>query len=206
MTLTSKGGQNWLFWTDIETTGLNHDTDQILQIACVLTNMDLSVRFVFPETTIRHPQEILEKMDTWCKEHHGRSGLVTKVQHSQTCLSEAEDALLHFLNHHVAVNDVVYIAGNSVHFDKRFIDHHMPRLSSRLRYRILDVSSLSLMFDNLFPYLKTLKPEKRYAHTAEADILESIDEYDFYKTYLAYKLQCPDNDTTNETTNETTKF
>lgn len=189
MTFASSKGDIWLLWTDIETTGLNQDTDQILQIASVLTNIDLSVRFVFPETTIHHPDETLSKMDTWCKEQHTRSGLVTKVQHSQTSLSEAENALLHFLNHHVAVSDVIYIAGNSVHFDKRFIDKYMPRLSSRLRHRILDVSSLSLMFDNLFPYLKTLKPEKRFSHTAEADILESIDEYDFYKTYMYSKLR-----------------
>jgi oligoribonuclease len=188
MSLTPTKSNIWLLWTDIETTGLNHDEDQILQIASVLANIDLSVRFVFPETTIHHSEETLDKMDSWCKEHHARSGLVTKVQNSQISLSDAEDALIRFLNHHAAVNDVIYIAGNSVHFDKRFIDHHMKRLSSRLRYRILDVSSLSLMFDNLFPYLKTIKPGKSYSHTAEADILESIEEYDFYKTYLYSKL------------------
>jgi oligoribonuclease len=199
-------GNNWLLWTDIETTGLDHDADKILQIASVLTNIDLSVRFVFPETTIYHDDETLSKMDTWCKETHTRSGLVMKVRHSQTSLKDAEDTLLHFLNHHIAVNDVVYIAGNSVHFDKRFIDRHMPRLSARLRYRILDVSSLSLVFDNLFPYFKSLKPEKRYCHTAEADILESIDEYDFYKTYLTSNLRdSRDSPLTPETTTHTTK-
>lgn len=174
----------WLLWTDIETTGLDVDHCKILQIACILTNMDMSLKFVFPETNIKCEESSLENMDEWCKIHHGESGLVEKVRHSHISLEDAENSIIGFLNYHVTVNDTIYIAGNSVHFDKKFIDKYMPRLSNRLRYRILDVSSIALLFDHVFQDAARDKPAKKYNHTAELDIIESVDEYDFYKTYL----------------------
>lgn len=170
----------WLLWTDIETTGLDEKKDEILQIACVLTDMSLSIEHVFPETNLSCSKKVLDNMDTWCKEHHGKSGLTQKVENSQISLGDAENSIVGFVNHHASVNDVIYIAGNSVHFDKRFIDKYMPKLSKRLSYKILDVSSIALMFDNLVSGLKSRKPTKLYLHTAQADILESIEEYKFY--------------------------
>jgi oligoribonuclease len=169
----------WLLWVDVETTGLNADKHDILQIACVLTDFALTIQHTFGQRTIQQ-QLSLDDWDPWCREQHKKSNLYNDVQMSTLTTQDAEKSILCWLNSFLGVRDVVYIAGNSVHFDKQFIDKHMPRLSQRISYRIVDVTSFSLVCKHINPDVYETRPKKEYNHTALDDILESINEYKYY--------------------------
>jgi oligoribonuclease len=176
--------RNLLLWIDIETTGLDYVNDKILQIACVLTDFELKFLNIFPELTLCCDTYTLNNMSDWCKVTHQESGLIEKCKNSNITLKEAEMSIINNINHFVGMQDTLYIAGNSVHFDKRFIDIQMPELSRRLSHRILDVSSFALVFKNLNLLNNKIKIEKTYNHTAQSDILESINEYKQYLDYM----------------------
>ena len=170
----------WLLWVDIETTGLDADKDQILQIACILTDFHLTIQHTFGQLTIHQPEYNLENWNPWCVEQHTKSNLVDEVRMSKTTLAETEKSILGWLNSYLAVKDTIYIAGNSVHFDKQFLYKHMPMLSKRLSHRIMDVTSFALVCKHTSPEVYMNRPHKSYSHTALQDILESIAEYRYY--------------------------
>lgn len=171
---------NWLLWTDIETTGLDIENDTILQIACALTDFKLIHEHIFPEFTFKCET----KLSDWCETTHTQSGLMKLVEKSTTEIKEAEEYILNIINCYLTVKDQLYIAGNSVHFDKKFIDKHMPKLANRLSHRIVDVSSFSLVYAELHPEIHQNRPIKRHLHTAQSDIMESIEEYRYYTQNL----------------------
>lgn len=172
----------WMLWVDIETTGLDAQEDQILQIACILTSCKDDNQVYSIEYTINHDQHTLDNMSEWCKKQHKESGLYDQVLRSNCQLQDVEKHVILCLNQHLKVMDKVYLAGNSVHFDKKFIDNHMPLLSARLSYRIIDVSTIAILCNNIAPELYINRPQKTHCHTAMQDILESIKEYKYYKT------------------------
>lgn len=175
---------NWLLWIDLETTGLDVQSCHILQIACILTDFNTSIFHSLPEINIKTNEQILKDMDSWCQNQHNNSGLIEKVKKSETTILDAENQIIKFLENHTKNEDTIYIAGNSVHFDKKFIDYHLSTLSKKLDYRIIDVSSIALICKNLNQEVYNQRPIKRYLHTAESDLLESIMEYRYYKEYF----------------------
>jgi oligoribonuclease len=170
----------WLLWLDLETTGLDVISCKILQCASVLTDFRLDIRQVNNECTIWCDDATLDKMDDWCKEHHTKSGLIDEVKKSKLTVQDIESDILFCLNYQVALRDTIYLAGNSVHFHKRFIEKFMPTLNFRLSHMVLDVSSLAIVCRQLNPNVYSDKPPKTYNHTSMSDILETIDEYAFY--------------------------
>lgn len=170
---------NWLLWIDIETDGLDPIDNNILQIACILTNFNLETEHYSQEYTIHYTEKDLNLSD-WCKNQHHKSGLLKKVYNSNISLQEAELDIIKLLNCYISVKDIVHIAGNSVYFDKSFIDRHMPLLSSRLNRRVVDVSSISILCNNLSNNIYNNKPIKINNHTALCDIRESITELKYY--------------------------
>jgi len=170
----------WLLWIDVETTGLDAERHAILQIACVLTDFAVTIQHIFGQSTIRQPNLVLQNWDPWCIEHHTKSKLLDEVKSSATTLIDAEKSIVNWLNSFLTVKDVLYIAGNSVHFDKQFIDKHMPMLSRRLSYRVVDITSFALVCRHINPDFYDKRPKKEYHHTALHDIIESIAEYKYY--------------------------
>lgn len=170
---------DWLLWIDIETDGLNPNKNNILQIACILTDFKLEIQHYLPEFTIYYSEKDLNLSD-WCKEQHTKSGLLPNVFSSNYKLQDVEKTIINFLNCHVGIKDTVHIAGNSVYFDKSFIDIHMPFLSKRLNRRVVDVSSISILCKNLNKNCYLEKPIKSNNHTALSDIEESIMEMKYY--------------------------
>lgn len=173
---------DWLLWVDIETSGLNVENDYILQLACILTNFKDTVIHYKQEFTFGHDKFILDNMSEWCQKQHAESGLIERVLESTLQLQEAEKQILMNMNLHLTIRDKLYLAGNSVHFDKKFIDKHMPVLSSRLSHRIIDVSTVAILCKNLAPEIYEFRPTKMHCHTAMQDILESMNEYRYYRT------------------------
>jgi oligoribonuclease len=170
---------NNLIWIDMEMTGLQPDSDRILEIAMLVTDAELALVAEGPLIVVHQPDEVLEAMDSWNRNTHKKSGLTERVRASTTCEAEAEQRALDFLAQHVAPNNSP-MCGNSICQDRRFLARWMPRLEAHFHYRNLDVSTLKELVRRWKPeLLKGFAKEGR--HEAMADILESIEELKFYR-------------------------
>ena len=171
-----------LVWIDLEMTGLNPDEDRIIEIATVITDLNLKVLEQGPVLAIHQEDAVLNAMDEWNTRTHGETGLVERVRASSIDEREAEELTLQFVSRHVK-KKTSPLCGNSICQDRRFLCRHMPRLEQWLHYRNLDVSTLKALADYWFPGLTT-EFVKRGAHEALSDIMESIAELRFYRRRL----------------------
>ncbi len=171
--------QNNLIWIDMEMTGLQPDSDRILEIALLVSDPQLAVLAQGPVLVIRQPDEVLGAMDSWNKSVHAKSGLIDKVKASALSEAQAEARALEFLAQHVPVN-ASPMCGNSICQDRRFLARWMPRLEAYFHYRNLDVSTMKELVRRWKPEVaKNLVKENK--HEALADILESIEELKYYR-------------------------
>jgi oligoribonuclease len=176
---------DYLIWIDLEMTGLMPETDQIIEIATVLTDKDLNVIAEGPDLAIHQPEEVLARMDSWNQRQHGGSGLLTRVRSSHMTLAEAERQTLLFLSTHLLPN-ISPMCGNSICQDRRFLARLMPELERFFHYRNLDVSTLKELARRWHPSL-VKGYTKESAHLAQADIYESISELRYYRECLFVK-------------------
>ena len=174
--------QNNLLWVDMEMSGLNPDTDKVLEIAIVVTDNNLNTVVEAPVLVVRQPDIVLDAMDAWNKSTHGRSGLVERVKASTLTEVDVENRLVDFLQHYVPAG-VSPMCGNSVHQDRRFMARHLPKLEAFFHYRNLDVSTLKELMKRWRPELAA-GMTKHGRHEALADIYESIDELKYYREHF----------------------
>lgn len=171
-----------LVWIDLEMTGLDPLNDRIIEIAVVVTDPALNVRREGPVFAIHQSDEVLDAMDAWNKGTHGRSGLIDRVKASSVDELTAQARVLEFLKQYVAAGKSP-MAGNSICQDRRFLARNMPELEAFFHYRNLDVSTLKELARRWKPsILEGFK--KAQAHTALADIHESIDELAYYRQHF----------------------
>jgi oligoribonuclease len=171
-----------LVWLDCEMTGLDPEVDRIIEIAIVVTGPDLMPRVEGPVFAIHQSDEQLDKMDAWNKGTHGRSGLIDKVKASAVTEAQAEEALLAFMTKYVPKLGSP-MCGNTIGQDRRFLVKYMPRLESYFHYRNLDVSTLKELAKRWRPDVYA-SFKKQQAHTALADVHESIDELLHYREHF----------------------
>lgn len=174
-----------LVWIDLEMTGLDPDTDVIIEIATVVTDRHLAVLAEGPVFAIHQSDQTLALMDEWNTRQHGESGLTERVRASHVSSEEAEQASLDFLRRY-AEQGLSPMCGNSICQDRRFLIRHMPELAGFFHYRNLDVSSLKILAQLWVPDLVS-GFEKHSTHLALADIHDSIRELRFYRERL-FKL------------------
>lgn len=165
------------FWVDMEMTGLDENKDSILEIAIIITDIDFNPLEEF-ERVVYQPPAVLDAMNDWCKKHHGKSGLTEAVKDGRP-LVEVDMEILGLIEKNYPKNKKIVLAGNSVSNDQRFILKYMPKMASRLHYRVIDVSSLKEIFRKKWK----IEVKKQKTHRAIDDIRESIKEL---KTYLQY--------------------
>lgn len=171
-----------LVWVDMEMTGLEPDTDRVIEVAVVVTDMHLNVLAEGPVFVIHQSDETLDKMDAWNKGTHGRSGLIDKVKASTVTEAQAEEQLIAFMKQWVPKGKSP-MCGNTIGQDRRFMVRYMPKLEAFFHYRNIDVSTLKEL-------CKRWKPEivsgfkKHQMHTAMADIVESIEELKYYREHF----------------------
>lgn len=170
---------NRIVWVDLEMTGLDLDRDHILEMACIVTDGNLNVIEEGPDIVIHQPKEILDNMNEWCVEQHGKSGLTKAVQESKVSLGEAEELMLKFVETHCPKGKCP-LGGNSVHCDKKFLDKYMERFIDHLHYRIIDVSTVKELCRRWYPDLMSINT-KDGSHRALQDIKESIEELKYYR-------------------------
>jgi len=173
--------ENNLVWVDMEMSGLNPDSDRVLEIAIVITDSELEVVAEGPVLVVHQSDAVLGGMDNWNTSTHGRSGLTAKVRESTMDESMASDLLLAFMQQHVPPGKSP-MCGNSICQDRRFMARWMPRLEACFHYRNLDVSTLKELARRWNPGVYR-SFEKKSRHEALADIYESIDELKHYRTH-----------------------
>jgi oligoribonuclease len=171
-----------LVWIDLEMTGLDPDSDHIIEIATIITDHQLHVIEEGPIFAISQPEEKLEGMDEWNQRHHGASGLIERVRTSEIDEREAEWQTIEFIRKHVAENTSP-LCGNSICQDRRFLYRYMPDLERYLHYRNLDVSTLKELARRWAPSIAQ-GVKKRATHRAMDDIRESIEELRYYRQHF----------------------
>ena len=180
-TTLASNDQN-LVWIDLEMTGLYPDTDRIIEIAVVVTDAQLGNRIEGPVFAVHQSDAALDAMDAWNKGTHGKSGLTDRVKASVVDEAQAQAQVIEFLKRFVP-KSTSPMCGNSICQDRRFLANHMPQLEAFFHYRNLDVSTLKELAKRWKPgILAGFK--KAQAHTALADIHESIDELAYYREHL----------------------
>lgn len=155
-------------------TGLDPETDRIVEAAVIITNKQLEPVFEW-ESPVRQPPEVLDNMNDWCKHHHAASGLLDRIQEGIT-ESELDDKLAEITLQYFKKKNPCVIAGNSISQDRKFIDAYLPQFSSRIHYRMLDVSSFKIVFREMLGR----EFKKQNTHRALDDIRESIAELKYY--------------------------
>lgn len=168
-----------LLWIDLEMTGLNPKEDKICEVAAIATDMDLNEIATYEAVVKVNDKIMKERMvgGFWEKNNKSRDALFEQNKNGKD-VKEVEKDLLSFLDKNF--NQTVYLAGNSIHQDRKFIAKEMPELDKRLHYRMLDVSAWKIYFENALGK-KFIKPDN---HRALDDINGSIEEFKWYLTFL----------------------
>ena len=173
---------NNLIWIDMEMSGLNPDTDRVLEIALVVTDSQLNTVAEGPVLVVHQADAVLDGMDDWNKSTHAKSGLVERVKASRLTEAEVEQRLVAFLSGYVPPK-ISPMCGNSVHQDRRFLARHLPALEAYFLYRNLDVSTLKELAKRWKPGIMA-GLVKHGKHEALADIHESIEELKYYREHF----------------------
>jgi len=166
-----------MFWIDMEMTGLDEKTCKILEVAVVITDQNLNAidslhRVVF------QPKDVMDQMDKWCSDTHGKSGLTEEVAKGVK-LAQVEQELIDLGKKHFGTDKII-LSGNSVFQDRKFIDAYMPEFQKILHYRLIDVSSFKEVFKSRY----NIRFEKKDNHRAKSDIHESIAELKHYLSFV----------------------
>ena len=170
---------NNLIWIDMEMSGLSPDNDRVLEVAIVITDSQLNVVAEGPVKVVHQADDVFERMDSWNKSTHKKSGLIDRVKAATQGETEVEAELIAFLAQY-SPQSASPMCGNSICQDRRFLAKHMPKLEAFFHYRNLDVSTLKELAKRWKPGIMA-GFAKHGKHEALADIHESIEELKYYK-------------------------
>ncbi|RTE66554.1 oligoribonuclease [Amphritea opalescens] len=171
--------QNNLIWIDLEMTGLDPEHDRIIEIATIVTDSQLNILAEGPNLVIHQSDALLDGMDEWCTNQHGKSGLTQKVRDSLISERQAELDTIAFIDQYVD-QGASPICGNSIGQDRRFLVKYMPELENWFHYRNLDVSTIKELARRWAPEVLD-GVVKKGSHLALDDIIDSINELAHYR-------------------------
>ncbi|MEI2833899.1 MAG: oligoribonuclease [Acidimicrobiia bacterium] len=174
----------YLVWADCEMTGLDTESDTLVEIALVVTDSDLNIIDPGIDIVIQETGEKLDSMKDIVKKMHEKSGLTKEILNSNVSLKEAETMCLKYLRKLGIQGGSAPLCGNSIGVDRRFLDKYMPKLDYFLHYRSVDVSSFKELCRRWYPDIFKARPEKLGNHRALDDILGSIDEMKYYRDHM----------------------
>ena len=186
-----------LVWIDCEMTGLDIERDALIEIACLVTDAELTVLDEGVDLVIKPPAEALAGMPEVVREMHTASGLLAELPSGIT-IAEAQDIVLGYVRGHVGEPKKVPLCGNSIATDRWFIARDMPELDAYLHYRMVDVSSIKELARRWYPRAYFASPDKNGGHRALADIKESVQELRYYREAVFVPQPGPDSITARE--------
>ncbi len=183
-----------LVWIDCEMTGLDPAFDEIVEIAAIVTDADLTEIDAGITLVVKPGDEPLVRMDPFVVNMHTESGLITEIPDGIS-LAEAQERVLAYVRQHVPDARRAPLAGSSVYVDRMFLAHYMPELDAHLHYRLVDVSTIKELAKRWYPRVYFNAPAKTGNHRALADIRESIAELRYYRDAILVEQPGPDSDT-----------
>jgi oligoribonuclease len=170
----------YLVWIDCEMTGLNPDTECLVEIAAVITDTELNVMDEGIDLVIRPRAGTIEAMGDYVRKMHTDSGLINEFEDGLE-LEDAEAQVLEYIKKYIPTAKTTPLAGNTISTDRLFISKYMPKLDDHLHYRNIDVSTIKELAKRWYPRAYFQAPKKDGGHRALADILESIEELKYYR-------------------------
>jgi oligoribonuclease len=170
----------YLVWIDCEMTGLNPETECLVEIAAVITDFDLNVLDEGIDLVIKPREGTVEAMGDYVRKMHTDSGLINEFA-SGIELADAEAQVLEYIKKYIPNAKTAPLAGNTIGTDRMFISRYMPALDDHLHYRNIDVSTIKELSKRWYPRAYFQAPKKDGGHRALADILESIEELKYYR-------------------------
>ena len=173
---------NSLIWIDMEMSGLSPENDRVLELAIVITDSQLNVVAEGPVKVVHQADDVFERMDSWNKSTHKKSGLIDRSKAATQDEIQVEAELIGFLEQYVPLS-ASPMCGNSICQDRRFLARHMPKLEAFFHYRNLDVSTLKELAKRWKPGIMS-GFAKHGKHEALADIHESIEELKYYREHF----------------------
>ena len=174
--------RDYLVWIDCEMTGLDPETNVLIEIAGLITDNDLNIVAEGPEIVIHRSKSVMDAMDNWNRSHHGGSGLTEGVLRSRISQVAAEKEMLKFVRKH-CYKGASPLCGNSIGHDRRFLVRYMPELHEYFHYQSVDVSTIKQVGRRWFPE-RCNPPAKAEGHRALDDIRESVEELRYYRKSL----------------------
>ena len=186
-----------LVWIDCEMTGLDIERDALVEIACLVTDAELTLLDEGVDVIIKPPAEALAEMPEVVREMHTTSGLLAELP-SGVSVAEAQDIVLGYVRGHVGEPKRAPLCGNSIATDRWFIARDMPELDAYLHYRMVDVSSIKELARRWYPRTYFASPAKHGGHRALADIRESVQELRYYREAVFVRQPGPDSVTARE--------
>jgi oligoribonuclease len=182
-----------LVWIDCEMTGLNPDADCLVEVAVVITNSELEILDTGLDVVIKPRADSWANMNDFVRNMHTESGLINEVENGLD-LAEAEQVILDYIKRFVPNAKEAPLAGNTIGTDRMFINKYMPNLDQHLHYRNIDVSSIKELTRRWYPRVYFQMPKKDGGHRALADILESIQELQYYRQTVMVPVPGPSTD------------
>lgn len=180
-----------LVWIDLEMTGLSIEVDEIVEIAAIVTEADLTEVDQGISLVVKPGQASLDNMDDFVTNMHTESGLITEIPAGISC-ADAETQILDYIKQHIPEARKGHLAGSSVYVDRGFLSKYMPSIDEHLHYRLIDVSSIKELARRWYPKVYFNSPEKTGNHRALADIRESIAELRYYREAMMVEVPGPD--------------
>ena len=173
-----------LVWIDLEMTGLEVETDVIVEIACIVTNSELELVDDGIDIVVHQPPHVLAAMNDFVRKMHTKSGLLPEIAASSTDLATAGRQVLDYLSVVGVSKGASPLCGNSIGMDRRFLVRYLRELDDFLHYRSIDVSSFKELCRRWYPAAYKVRPGKSETHRALDDIRESVAELRYYRAAI----------------------
>jgi oligoribonuclease len=177
-----------LVWLDLEMTGLQVETDVIVELAVLVTDASLEPLDDGVDVVVHQPPEVLERMNDFVRAMHTRSALLPAIASSDVTLEEAGARALEYVKGHVPTAGSAPMCGNTIGMDRRFLARYLPDLDNYIHYRSIDVSTLKELCRRWYPQVYRKRPGKAEKHRALDDVRESIAELRFYRDQILQPL------------------
>ncbi len=185
-----------LVWIDCEMTGLDLEVDELVEIAIIVTDFELTVLDPGFQIVIKPDASALASMNDFVTKMHESSGLLDEIADGVS-LAEAEFEALEYIQR-FAPEGKAPLAGNTIGTDRMFLAKYMPRVDRWLHYRSVDVSSIKELSRRWYPRAYFNAPTKDGGHRALADIQESIRELAYYREAVFVPAPGPTSDQARE--------